>query len=88
MAWEIAQLWKSIDPHVLSHYEVIAEQNKQWYQQEKEMYQQQRMNIMETTCEQLESTVSDISRQNYLAKAGSANSSEGVASQKKRKRVE
>jgi len=38
MAWEIAQLWKNVDPHMLLHYEVIAEQNKKQYQQEKEMY--------------------------------------------------
>jgi len=88
MAREIAQLWKNVDPHVLSHYAVIAEKDKQRYQQEKEMYMQQCMNIMETTRQQLESTVSDVARQNYLAKAGSAKCSQGIASKKKRKRVE
>jgi len=88
MARDIAQLWKNVDPHVLSRYEVIAEKDKKRYQYEKEMYMQQRMNVMETTREQLEATVSDLVRQNYLEKAESANSPEGNASKKKRKRVE
>jgi len=89
MAREIAQLWKNVDPHLLSQYEVIAEKDKKRYQDEKEAYVQQRMNVMETTRKQLEATVSDLVRQKYLEKAASANSSEGNSSkEKKRKRVE
>jgi len=89
MAREIAQSWKNIDPHVLSHYQVIAEQDKERYEYQKEMYQQQCMNVMETARGQVEATVSDLVRQKYLERAASANSSKGIASKKKkRKRVE
>jgi len=86
MARDIAQLWKNVDPQVLSQYEIIAERDKKRYDYEKGMYMQQRMDIMEMTREKLEATVSDIARQKYLEKV--ASSSEGVAHKKKRKRVE
>jgi len=44
----------------LSQYEVITEKDKKLYQDEKEMYVQQHMNVMETTREQLEATISDL----------------------------
>ncbi len=86
MAREIAQLWKTVDPLVLSQYEVTAEKDKKRYQYEKEMYMQQRMSVMETTREQLEATVSDLVRQTYLEKV--SNSSEGLAHKKKQKLIQ
>ena len=71
MARRIGRAWKNVDPELKPRYQAMAEEEKKRYKAEMDEYLKRKRDGIERSREQLEATVSDETRQRYLASSGS-----------------
>ena len=71
MARVIGRKWKTLDPELRPRYQAMAEEEKKRYKANMDAYMGRQRDDIEKCREQLEATVSDETRQQYLASSGS-----------------